>query len=205
MILSGAIETKRLLFVSSWLLLSAGCSLSLLTPNRRRFAIVALVIVGVIGWAGIFARRWYSAQHFIEPWRDVAAQMAPQIEKGAVLVTNSPSLLFYLNYDLRATGDLSSFKAGRVVNPRVMAPIAFSRMATVPAAPVIFVRGVDPHASENLERVAARLSSECEMLRSSGLVPDNGTALKARLFPSLRQPPFRIVVTDYQCPTPTQR
>jgi hypothetical protein len=109
----GIIGTKRLLFISTWLLLSFSIAIAnQKMKGVRTVLVVSLVFLSAVGWIGILARRWYAAPHFIEPWAEIAEEAAVSLESGEVVVSNSPPFFFYANYALHRRGMLKgSFSA----------------------------------------------------------------------------------------------
>src|SRR6185437_2296263 len=107
----GISNTKRMLFVSPWLIFPAGIALAAdkgkLTP---RILLPALLFIAAIGWYGILSRTWYAAPHWIEPWEAIAQDTAAIIRGGGIVIGNNPSFFFYLTYDLaRGSNQNSGF------------------------------------------------------------------------------------------------
>ena len=94
-------NAKRLLFISAWLCLVLALALSNARSQRnRRLLLICLICLAVIGWGGMVTRNAYAAQHFIEPWADVADRAALAVRDGSLVVSNSPSFLFDINFSL---------------------------------------------------------------------------------------------------------
>jgi hypothetical protein len=90
------VTTRRTLMISPWLILPVGTTLGTMTPpSARRLVASSLVLVGAIGWYGIFSRELYAAPHWIEPWDQVARQAA---EVAGIVIGNNASFFFYLTY-----------------------------------------------------------------------------------------------------------
>lgn len=206
----GIVGTRRLLFISGWLLLSFSIALG----NRKMKALrtllmLSLVVVSLVGWTGIFAKKWYAAPHFIEPWAEIADEAATGVGQGQIVVSNSPAFLFYANYALRDHALLtSSFHPGSVRDPRITAIFADSRVPAlhtiVPTTPsnVLFVNGVNHGAIEDTERIESWLRSNCSLVSMRQLVPDSGYALKSRYFEGSAQPQYRIALENFRCIRP---
>lgn len=195
------ITTKRLLFISGWLLLSFGIALANTEKlvSRRMLAIV-LASLAAVGWGGVIARRYYAAPHFIEPWFAVADDAANVVSAGGVVVTNSPSLLFSVNYSLRALGLVkSSAVPGWVEHPSVFSVEDVAPRNLVRRSPIMYVRGVNIGLDDRADTTERWLVAHCLARSTRQLVPDSGYALKARYFPSAGQRPYRISLQDYDC------
>jgi hypothetical protein len=198
---TGALATKRLLFISNWLLLSFSLALANRHRKRLRRALaLSLLVVFLVGWAGTFARRWYAAPRFIEPWDEIADEAAIAVEHGQQVVGNSPSFLFYANYALRRHGLLRGpFSPGWIEDPRVAAVPDF----TPPKVPaVLFVNGVNVDWGEDTELAETWLRSNCSLVSVRRLIPDSGYALKAQLFKGFGQRQYRIELERYGCGRP---
>ena len=93
------VTTRRSLMISPWLILPIGTTLATVTlPSARRLLAGSLILVGAIGWYGIFSRELYAAPHWIEPWDQVARQAAEVAGNGGIVIGNNPSFFFYLTY-----------------------------------------------------------------------------------------------------------
>ena len=199
----GIIGTKRLLFISDWLLLAFAIALS----NRERrttrnLLIVTLACIAAIGWTGIVARKYYAAPHFVEPWAEIADQAAISLRDGAVIVSNSPSFLFYLHYSLQRLDIVSrSSLPGWAEHPAVVSIGQRNKTSHPHPSSVLFVKGVSTDLVDETEQVERWLHSHCAPCSEQTLVPDSGSALKARFFKEkrLQQPPLRISLQRFDC------
>jgi hypothetical protein len=205
MLLLDVISTKRLLLVSPWLLLPVACAAA--KGNRKgqqKILVLSMILIAAVGWLGVLSRRYYAAPHFLEPWAEVATAGARSIEQGAVVVTNSPSFLFYLNYSIEDTERSSGVKSDRFVpgwveHPRVFDVEAWNN-ASHPTRPlVLFVRGVNSELVAQTQDTESWLRKNCNLQQEDKLVRDTGYVLKNRFFAGLDQSPFRITVQRYQC------
>ena len=184
LVLTGKIESKRLLFISGWLIIPLGAALA----TRARLLAVCLAAVAMVGWAGIFTRQWYAAPHLIEPWSEVATYAVQSVRRhGDLIVSNSPSFRFYLDYLL-----MPAEKA------RVFNVTQWLRATPSPPLTVLFVEGVSQNQNLQTVQLEAKLRSECALLESEHLVPDSGSDLKLRFFPQFREPPFRISISRFR-------
>jgi hypothetical protein len=197
----GIVNTKRLLFISGWLLLALATALA--GPNRRmarRTLAVALVCVAMIGWTGVVTRRYYAAPHFIEPWAEIADEAAVSVKDGGVVISNSPSFFFNMNYSLVRLGLLSpSVLPGWVEHPSVFDVEHWPGSGRATASSVFLVKGINIDSMDETDRVEAWLQANCVSMSSRQLIQDSGYALKARFFPGSGQQPYRISLQRYDC------
>jgi hypothetical protein len=199
----GILNTKRLLFLSAWLLLPVSIALA----NREKKAVrtvlaASLALVAAVGWLGILSRGWYAAPHFIEPWAQIADEAAVSAEHGGVVVSNSPSFLFYANYALHSHGMLKGpFSPGWVEDPRIVPVAQWSGLDLSKPSTVLFVNGVNIDFPEETSRVQSWLRAHCVLVSMRQLVPDSGWPLKARFFKGAGQRQYRIELSRYKCPS----
>jgi hypothetical protein len=201
------VNTKRLLSISGWLLLSLGLALAGSDGRRRRLLLaVVLASVAAVGWGGVIARRYYSAPHFIEPWQAIADEAAKKVVAGNMIVTDSPSLRFSLNFSLNALGLVADAAVpGWVQHPAVRAArdVAAKDLAGVSA--VTFVRGVNVSDNDASDAIERWLRAQCVWRSTRHLLPDPGYALKARFFPDAKPRPYRISVHEFDCLAAAER
>jgi len=196
----GIIGTKRLLFISGWLLVAIGCAVANRHQRRVRALLAgSLIVVAVVGWMGIITRKYYAAPHFIEPWSILADDAALYIKNGGAVLSNSPSFLFYLNSSMRKSGLSSADHPGWATGPRVISLMQSEMPADRMEGELMFVRGVNTSANEITGRAEAQMMSHCRLDSSTNLVPDTGFALKRRLFPTNPAEPYRITVKQFDC------
>jgi hypothetical protein len=89
------VTTRRMLVISPWLILSIGVTLGTMAPpSARRLLAGSLIVVGAIGWYGIFSRKLYAAPHWTEPWDQVAREAAQVAGNGGIVIGNNPSFFF---------------------------------------------------------------------------------------------------------------
>lgn len=196
----GIIATKRLLFISGWLLVAIGCAVAnRKQPRVRALLAGSLSVVAVVGWMGIITRKYYAAPHFIEPWSILADDAALYIKNGGTVVSNSPSFLFYLNSSMHKSGLSSVDRPGWATGPYVVSLLHSDMPSDRLEGELMFVRGVNTAATEITGRAEARMMSHCRLKSSTNLVPDTGFALKRRLFPTNPAEPYRITVKQFDC------
>jgi len=204
--LSGTSLTRHLLLVSPWILLPIGVTIGTNKSSQMRIALpVALLIVAGIGWYGIYSRHYYSAPRFLESWPTVAEDAAKKIQSGATLVSNSPSLFFYLTYILHAPPGNTPWKfAGllpdQVQHPQVKSPQQWLASGHSVGPSMILVRGVgDPQMDGPMEEAAAEMGRSCGAQTSRLMMRDPGYAWKQRFLPESAESQWRIEVREYDC------
>lgn len=201
MVILNILNTKRLLFISGWLLVSIALALANTDrPMQRRLLALVLAFVGAVGWAGILSRDYYAAPNFIEPWAAIAEGAANVVNKGGMVVSNSPSFLFGMNYALRRLGLVeASSVPGWVEHPAVLTVANAPAASLAGKSPVLFVNGVNFNFADESARTTIWLARYCVAGTIRRLVPDTGYALKARFFPDAGQVPFRVTLMEFDC------
>ena len=202
------INTKVALFLAPWLLIPVAVMLaSLPRPALRSSAIVALGVIGVIGWFGILSRQYYAAPRLIEPWQPVAERVAAQANSGAVVIGNNPSFFFYLTSALRSSGaaGTTSFEGTYPVYLKradLFDTNQWLEAGKVHAPTTLLVKGAaDESFWGSTAAVQLVLDETCHLQSVDRELPDTGYDLKKRWFASAEQPAWRIEVRTYQCPT----
>jgi hypothetical protein len=206
MSLLNLINTKRLLFLSPWLLISLAMMVgSLARPALRRCAVLALALIGAIGWFGILSRHYYAAPRLIEPWRPVAAQAAEEVEKGALVIGSNPSFFFYLTDEMQSAGNGSAHRFVGLYPEVRRHPQLFTSNQWLeegrPSAPTtLLVKGATDESFWKSEQATqALLDQSCHLEGIERKMHDSGYALKQRWFAGAQQPAWRIEVRTYQC------
>lgn len=201
------INTKRLLFLSPWLLVPLAAMLANLPrPGLRKNAVLALAVAGGIGWFGIFSRNYYAAPRLIEPWQPVAVEAASEVQKGAVVIGNNPSFFFYLTDALlSASGNASHAFAGNypvcMKHPQLFNPDQWLEAGKVYGPTTLLVKGAaDDTIWASTAATQRVLDQSCHLDSVQRELPDSGFAWKQRWFASAGQPAWRIEVRKYQCP-----
>jgi hypothetical protein len=196
----GIIGTKRLLFISGWLLTAIGCALA--NPKRprlRALLALSLLVTVAIGWVGIFSRKYYASLHYVEPWAVLARQAAQNIATGEVVISNSPSFLFYLNASLHDLRLSANDRPGWATGPSVISLLRSELPESLPAKQIIFVRGVNTSATERTAQAEKQLLSYCRLESSDLLLRDDGFELKKLYFHVDIDNPYRISVEHFDC------
>jgi hypothetical protein len=196
----GVILTKRLLFISGWLLVAMGIALANHSKVlARRLLVGSLAVIAALGWTGIITRKYYSAQHFIEPWSIVADDAARQIGRGEMIISNNPSFLFYLNASLRDSGLLSTEKPEWAIHPSVVSLLQFPMPTDSLKGKSLFVRGVNTSAPERTASAERWMLSHCRLESTTKLLYDTGFEFKKRYFGINGQDPYRITLEQFDC------
>jgi hypothetical protein len=206
MALLGILQSKYLLMLSPWVLLPVGVAIETAKPRWATFALAgALLIIGGIGWYGIYSRRYYSAPRFIEPWREVAEDAAAKIRGGATVIAGHPSFLFYLTYALHAPNQNGPWRfegslPESVRHPQVYSPADWLAAGHSTNGKIILVRGGrDPGGNEPIDDAARQLDQSCGSISSRLRMRDEGYAWKQRFFPEWGEPQWRVEIREYDC------
>jgi hypothetical protein len=204
--LIGILQTKYLLMLSPWALLPVGVAIEMAKPRWATIGLAAaLLTIGATGWYGIYARRYYSAPRFIEPWQEVAGDAGAKIRGGATVIADHPSFLFYLTYFLRVPAQNGPWKFEGLVTESVTHPQVYSAVGWLAAGhptsgKMILIRGGrDPGGSEPIDDAARQLDQSCGSISSRLRMRDEGYAWKQRFFPQLGEPQWRIEIREYDC------
>jgi Dolichyl-phosphate-mannose-protein mannosyltransferase len=198
----GIINSKRLLPIGAWVVLSIGLALGTMTRGiARTLLVTSLAGICLIGWFGIFTRRYYSAPRFLEPWAQVATEAATRAEHGAFVIGNNPSFFFYLRYALQPPALPG---AQEISHSRYAANIFPYEDWLENGEPfrseVFFVLGEPVPANGGGPLVARQvLDSRCRLVSEQRLLPDPAASLKSRYLPGIGELPFRVVTRDYSC------
>lgn len=200
----GIISTKNLFFVSGWLVLSFGLALANTSkPVIRNVLLIALGLVAATGWSGVISRQHYATQHFVEPWVEIANETANAVQSGAVVVSNSRSFAFNLNYALASLGlSGSATVPGYADTPAVFTFFNgrhWQASDFLGRSSVVWVRGIALGSEEESADVENWLQANCKLRNLRKLAPDSGYELKTRYFPHAAQQPYRIQLHQYDC------
>ena len=184
-------STKRLMMIAPWLILSIGVTLATMTPaSARRLLAVTLLLVGAIGWFGIFSRRLYAAPHWIEPWEQVAREAAEVTGNGGTVIGNNPSFFFYLTYLLPSTNPMTNRDYEGLLPSSLHAPNIYTPQQWISAgAPVKQTVAVVDGLSywvpgPSMDEIRASLSSRCTQVSEEELARDTGAKWKQEYQPS---------------------
>ena len=200
------VTTRRSLMISPWLILPIGTTLATMTvPSARRWLAGSLIVVGAIGWFGIFSREFYAAPHWTEPWDEVAREAAEVAGNGGIVIGNNPSFFFYLTYFTPSTNPTTKGYFAGILPSSVKAPNIYSPQEWIDAgAPTRSVVAVFDGLSfgvpgPSMEEIRASLSSRCKAAGEQDLVRDAGAKWKQEYQPTTGQRVWRIRVVTYTC------
>jgi len=205
--LAGVLKTGDLLMVAPWILLPVGAAIEAVKPRWATMALAAaLLIVGGAGWYGVYARRYYAAPRFIEPWQEIAADASSRVLNGTTVISDRPPFELYLTYFLRmpAQNGPWQFKGtlpDQVKQPLVYSPEAWLAESRSPSGKVMLVRRGETETPGNspVDLVAQQLDRTCGSISSRLRMRDDGYKWKQRFFPDLHEPQWRIEIREYDC------
>jgi hypothetical protein len=202
----GILQAKYLLMISPWVLLAAGIAIEKEKPRWATFGFAgALLLIGAMGWYGIYAKRFYSAPQFIEPWQEIAASAANQISAGATVIADHPSFLFYLTYYLHLPPQNGPWRFEGLLPDAVTHPQVFSSQGWLDSGrpthgKMVVVRaGRDAGGNEPVDRAVALLDQSCGSISSRLRARDSGYLWKQRFLPGAGDPLWRIEIREYDC------
>lgn len=202
-------NTKRVLMISPWLILPVGIALASTTlPTARRWLAISLVLVGAIGWFGIFSRNLYASPHWIEPWSRISVHAAEVARGGGIVIGNNPSLFFYLTYLLPSTDPVRNGHFAGILPVSVRAPNVYSPQEWVDAGSpvaqtVVLFDGLSFQVpGPSLEDIRRGLGARCEVADEEHYVRDSGARWKQEYQPTTGQRAWRIQVNTYHCAPP---
>ena len=202
--LLGIANTRRVLFISPWLILPVGNALAQNAGKyRQRILAAALVFIAAVGWYGILSRKLYAAPHWIEPWETIAQRAADVTREGGIVIGNNASFFFYLTYDLPSNGNLHNF-TGLLPDSTRRANVYDAPQWLDTGGPLgvqtVLVKG--PHfqiPSAPMDEAEQTLNKRCVLQGTEQLVHDPGAELKERFGPETGQTPWRIEILRYAC------
>jgi hypothetical protein len=203
---AGFLQMRDLFMLSPWILLTAGIAVDATKPRWANFTLAAAFLaIGVIGWYGVYSRRYYSELQFVEPWQEVAGDAAAKIGSGATVISDRPSFLLYLTYFLRVPKQagpwlFEGLLPDAVRHPQVFSPEGWLAAGHPTNGKMLLVRaGGDAGGSQPVDSAARQLDQSCGSISSRLRVRDEGYKWKQRFFPQLRDPQWRIEIREYDC------
>lgn len=206
MTLLGIAIPKRLLFISPWLLLAIGIALGA-NSNRlvRGTLMAALAVTSSVGWYGIFARRYYAAPHWLEPWELVARRAALVVHDQGIVIGDNPSFFFYLSYMLPSKSSLTfqdhgfvGYLPNSIQTQRVYDDPQWNDAGRPISTIVFLVRGLH-YGMPSLDDADRWLNDHCAMTKRELMVHDPGAQWKRRFAPAIEEPEWRIELKTYFC------
>ncbi len=116
-----------------------------------------------------------------------------------MVISNSPSFLFYLNASLYEMGLSANNRPGWAEGPNVISLLRSELPESLTAKEVMFVRGVNTSATDRTARAEQWMDSHCRLKSSVRLLHDDGFDLKKRYFHVDIDDPYRICVERFDC------
>lgn len=206
MSLLGIANTKRIMFISPWLILPVGVALAAtVRKTARRALATALLFIAVIGWYGILSRNLYAAPHWLEPWETIAQSAADLARTGGIVIGDNPSFFFYLTSDLSPNGSEGARSFAGLLPDSIQRPNVYDAPQWIaagrPVTPrMLVVKGLHFQVPGAPMDVAEDwLNLRCILEGRQRLVHDPGAELKQRFDPELGQVPWRIEILAYAC------
>ena len=200
------VTTRRTLMISPWLILPIGTTLGTMAlPSARRWLAGSLILVGAIGWYGIFSRKLYAAPHWTEPWDQVAREAAEVEGNGGIVIGNNPSFFFYLTYFTPSTSPVTKGYFAGLLPGSLHAPNDYTPQQWIeagsPTTQTVAVFdglsfGVPP---PSMDEIRAALSLRCKTIGEQDLVRDTGAKWKQEYQPTTGQRLWRIRVVTFGC------
>jgi hypothetical protein len=203
---TGTLLSRRLFFVAPWVLLPIAVAMgSIKSRWARPVLALTLLMVGGIGWSGIYMRRFYSAPQFLESWVQVAGDAAGKIQTGATVISNSRPFFFYLTYALRTptSGSESKFDGlfpDSIHQPNVTTTDQWFSSGHLIVPVMIWIRGVSNEREDKpMAEDANELDRGCGSRVSRLMMRDDGFAWKQRFLSETVGQQWRIEVREYDC------
>ncbi|HEY2646767.1 MAG TPA: hypothetical protein VGI34_07320 [Candidatus Acidoferrales bacterium] len=202
----GILSSGRWLLAAPWLLFPIAVAIASIESRWARPTMaVALLLIGGIGWYGIYARRFYSAPQFLEPWAQVAADAAAKIQTGANVVSNSDSFFLYLTFALRPPSNSTDVNfAGLLPDTLRHSGVKSAQQwlssdhSRVPTMIWIHSSG-DPATEGPMNAVAGELDHSCGSRISRLMSRDAGFAWRQRFLSQSSDSQWLIEVREYDC------
>ena len=194
--LIGSINTKRLPFLMGWFFLPLAVALAQKTMPRLRTGLtVAVVVVFAVGWFGAIWGGYYASTHFIDDWKDAVALGMQERSPEGVVVYDHPVAAYYLS---RACAQPSAKYQALDVHPACGIVKSDAWFASGHAGVhVVALRGVQ--YGLNQDPGDSYLDQNCKLESEQHYTRDTAAAMKRRLFPTQREPEWRIAVDVYNC------
>ena len=208
----GILAPRRLFFAGPWVVLALAVAIGSIESQwaRPSFA-AALLLIGALGWYGIYSRRFYSAPQFLESWSELAGEDAVKIQTGAAVISNSRPFFLYLTYALQPpTSGLQPILIGLLPDSTAQTAVKAAQQwlsAGRPMSPtMIWIHGADDPASEDAMAIAAaELDRTCGSRVSRLMMRDAGFAWKQRFLSEPAASPWRIESREYDCTSSSSR
>jgi hypothetical protein len=204
--IAGGIHPRQLMLVAPWILLPLTAALvDPAWPQLRSALIVSLLVAVGLGWFGVYARRYYAAPEFLEPWDQVAADASTGLQKDSAIIGNNPSFFFYLTYELRPGSPQNWHFAGilpaDVHLDNIWSPEQWAAAGRPIVPRMLWVRGMPgPDEATPMATASDWLDHQCGDRTVRFQLHDQGYAAKQRFSPDARElVDWRIETHQYDC------
>ena len=171
-------------------------------PRTRSLLLAAMIFIARVGWFGTVSRRYYAAPRFIEPWNNVAKQMAEVVREGGTVFASHPSFLFYLNYQLNSQEKQRCLNLAGIYPYQNLWPGVYSDWAIIPSDRLVG-RNVfmikDVSSGDAMTDAELYLQDNCTLKNDEKLLPDSGFGLKEHFLPTVPRVRYRIEILRYNC------
>jgi len=203
---TGMPSSGSVFIAAPWVLIPVAVAIASIESQWARPAMaVALLLIGGIGWYGIYARSYYSAPEFLEPWPQVAGDAAAKVQTGATLVSNSNAFFLYLTYALRPPTNLAAVNFAGLLpdtlhHSGVSSAEKWLSSGHTLAPTMIWIHGPGSPESEGpMNAVAEELDHGCGSRVSRLMARDAGVAWKQHFLPQSSVAQWLIEVREYDC------
>ena len=202
----GFLQTRFLLLLAPWFLLPVAVALGTIKLRYARIALaLSLAVAAAVGWYGMYTRRFFIAERFVEPWAQISAEAAKAVQDGGLVIGNNPSFFFYLTYDLHAPQTSSQWRFSGSLPKAVHHPSVWSASGWLaegrPIRPyMLWIWGISSEGGSSaiMDDASQFLDSRCGERVVRHLVHDAGNEWKKRFLPGY-DIPWRIETRQYAC------
>ncbi len=210
--LAGFAQSGLLFFAAPWLLIGIAAGIASIASKWGRPALASsLLLVGAIGWYGIYERRFYEVPQFQEPWAQVTADAASKLPMGATIISDSRPFFLYLTIALRSPVPLRGAAHDGLLPdtlhyPNVMSIEQWTASNHTKTPTMIWVHEAgDPDTESAMQNVADDFDKACGSRSSRLLARDAGFSWKQRYAPTLAAGRWLIEVREYDCASSNTR
>jgi hypothetical protein len=204
--LAGLTQAGLLFLAAPWLLVGIAAGIASIESKWGRPALAAcLLLVGAIGWYGIYERRFYQTPQFVEPWAQVTADAVSKLPGGATIISDSRAFFLYLTIALRSpVPQRAATPEGLLPDtlryPNVMSIEQWTVSDRKKASTLIWIHEAGNPDTENaMQNVADDFDKACGARTSRLLARDAGFNWKERYAPSRATARWLIEVREYDC------
>ena len=203
---SGQMNEKRTLFVMSWFFLAIGLAASGSNARVSRLAQGAAIGLLLFGWAGIVSGRHYATTNLLEPWPQVASDVAGDLKRGRpTLIGDSVVFFLYLDYQLAPSANSGPIIYRGAAAYTSLGPGVYWDTDAPPAigvhGDVILVNGsAPPFDIAAMDQIDTDYQQRCTLLKDYKAAPDPAFEWKRRFATSVAALPYRVDVRWFNCP-----